>query len=509
MTPSLRWAPSWALGILAIVIISGTALRGLALDTQGYWHDEVYSVAHLQGFDAYLFPGSDLSATEIARPVEDWQRSLAEDRHLETLRRNLVHEGHPPLYQLGLRAWTRIFGISTWGIRSFSLIPGLLSIAVLYILGAHFWDRRIGLVAATITAVSPFQVYFSVEARNYSWAMLLSALSVLAISRFWSTPSRNAPPWMALWWTSVAAASYTHYYAGLYCGALFLLSLPVATSKRQVLYLSIPFLAFVPWLPMLGQQLGLHSDGHWTAGAPGLLESFWGFGTGMLDQLTGVFGSAGDVERAIAATAVLVALALRARKGSDVAIPAGLDRLFLSVPLFALLVVLVDLTTNHHTIMVPRYSSSALPALTLIVVSSVALRPRVGAVLLTLLVTASAIGSIETVRGVRAPKQMLREAAAYIAQQYEDGDVVLATPSGPTMLGIALYLPPNVMLGAVPPEDSQGAAESLAEAGTTVWVVAQRLGVSSELQPQSWLTGSQPVRFVGLDVFRVERDERP
>jgi hypothetical protein len=87
--------------------------------------------------------------------------------------------------------------------------------------------------------------------------------------------------------------------------------------------------------------------------------------------------------------------------------------------------------------------------------------------------------------------------------------VVLATPSGPTMIGMALYLPPHVMLGAVRPEDSRVEAESLAQAGTTVWVVAQRLGVSYELQPQRWFTGTQPVRFAGLDVYRVERDQRP
>ena len=80
----------WTLCLLAFIIISGAALRGAALDTQSYWHDEIYSVAHLYGFDAYLFPGSDLSATEIVKPVEEWLEPLGEERYLETLPRNIL-----------------------------------------------------------------------------------------------------------------------------------------------------------------------------------------------------------------------------------------------------------------------------------------------------------------------------------------------------------------------------------------------------------------------------------
>jgi len=496
-------APSWTVGLLAIVLVSGAVLRGVALDRQGYWHDEIYSVSHLSGFDAYLFPGSDLEATEPVRSVEQWSEDLAERRWAETLPRNLVHEGHPPLYQLALKAWTRVFGTSVWGVRSFSLVPGLVSILILYLLASHFWGRGIGLVAATLTAASPFQVYFSMEARNYTWAILFTALAVLAISQIWSRQSRKTSGWMVLWWLSVMAASYTHYYAGLYCGTLLLLSVGASTRQRA-LHLTVPFLVFVPWLPMLRSQLGLHSESHWTAGAPGFIESISGFVNGMLDQLTGVFGSAGDVERSIAAAALLAALLLRAQVRPTVRIPAGLDRLFLSIPLFALLVVCVDLITNHHTILVPRYSSSALPALTLLVVSSVALRPRIGSVLVVLLCTVNLFGSIETARGLRAPKQMLREAAAYITNEYDDGDVVLVTPSGPTLVGIARYLPSHVMLGSAAPSDARLTAERLAEQGATVWLVTQRLGAAYEMNPQDLLNDKPPVRFVGLDLVRLE-----
>jgi hypothetical protein len=267
-------------------------------------------------------------------------------------------------------------------------------------------------------------------------------------------------------------------------------------------------LVFAPWLFVLRQQLDLHSDTHWTTGAPGFVVSIQGFVNGVLDQLTGVFASATAMDRGVALIVVLAALTMRARSGPNSERPLGLDRVFLSVPVFALLVFFVDALTDHHTILVPRYWSSALPALTLLV-ASLALRPRVGAVFLLLFTGTSMIGSLETARGSRAPKQMLREAAAYVAQRYENGDVVLTTPSGPTLIGLAIYLPSHVMLGASPPEDSQATAEALAQSGTSVWLVAQRLGVSYEMQPPSQSSLGPPVRFSGLDIWHIERNPQP
>ena len=47
---------------LIIVFLIGAVLRVWGINTQGFWHDEIYSLANLNGFDAYLFQGSDLLA---------------------------------------------------------------------------------------------------------------------------------------------------------------------------------------------------------------------------------------------------------------------------------------------------------------------------------------------------------------------------------------------------------------------------------------------------------------
>ena len=68
---------------------------------------------------------------------------------------------HPPLYPSMLYLWLRVFGDSPLVTRFLSVIPGLLLVALTYVVGCRLLSRRVGLVAAGIAAVSPFAIYYS------------------------------------------------------------------------------------------------------------------------------------------------------------------------------------------------------------------------------------------------------------------------------------------------------------------------------------------------------------
>ena len=95
---------------------------------------------------------------------------------------------------------------------------------------------------------------------------------------------------------------------------------------------------------------------------------------------------------------------------------------------------------------------------------------------------------------------MLFEVSSYINQNSTPGDLVIVTPSGPTMMGLAMYLRPETNLTAMP-------AKSLLDfvrrpgrpPGQRIWSVQQRLGIDIE----SWAEPTTPdaksvVRFVGV-----------
>ena len=118
---------------------------------------------------------------------------------------------HPPLYFALLHVWIRLVGDGTVPMRALSLLFGLASVAVLYFAGREL-DRAlarrraasglapvadrfgIGALAALLFALTPFQVYFSVEARPYALLCLgatLLTLACLTIVRGIETPSKR------------------------------------------------------------------------------------------------------------------------------------------------------------------------------------------------------------------------------------------------------------------------------------------------------------------------------
>ena len=59
----------------------------------------------------------------------------------------------------------------------FRLIPGSLSVLLIYKFGKELFNKNAGLIAALIMAVSVFQIKYSQEARTYSLIVFLTLLS--------------------------------------------------------------------------------------------------------------------------------------------------------------------------------------------------------------------------------------------------------------------------------------------------------------------------------------------
>ena len=137
---------------LLLIFVLAFALRAYRLDGQSLWADEGNSAA-LAG-----------------RPFAIIANDAAQDIH-------------PPLYYFCLRVWTRLFGTSEIGLRSLSILWGLLLVAAVYGLGRRAGGEARGLIAALIAAVSPFGVYYAQEARMYIMAAALAGVAGYAAWR--------------------------------------------------------------------------------------------------------------------------------------------------------------------------------------------------------------------------------------------------------------------------------------------------------------------------------------
>jgi hypothetical protein len=130
---------------------------------------------------------------------------------------------------------------------------------------------------------------------------------------------------------------------------------------------------------------------------------------------------------------------------------------------------------------------------------------RIGVAVALCFCTYCAFLSYETATGTRAPRQGLREAAAFPDARRTEGEIVLVTPAGPTLLGLAYYTRPDTMIGGLPASAVPATVASVRAAGHGVWLAVQRLGPEPSFLDGVAGLPSESTHFVALDLVHVPR----
>jgi mannosyltransferase len=214
--------PAWLLGLIAL------ALRLDGLERKSVWFDEAVTYV-----DAHIPPG----------------------QLLESLQQDV----HPPLSYLLYHLWPWLDAGDFW-LRLPSAVLGALAVPVVYV-----WSRRISnqptaLVTACFVALAPLNIDLAQEARMYGLLLLLTALSLLLLDRLLTCPSRTSAVAYAL---IATAMLYTHYYAALLLAAEGAAVLASHRRAWPLLSLGAAAVLFLPWLPVLGLQVGGIASDYW------------------------------------------------------------------------------------------------------------------------------------------------------------------------------------------------------------------------------------------------------
>ncbi len=249
-----RKVESWVRISLLLILVLAAFLRFYRLDAQSLWADEGNSVS-LSG------------------------------RSLPLITAGAAHDIHPPLYYYMLHFWMRLFGSSEFAVRALSALLGTVLVYLTYLLGRHLSNhctcpvrqvQGLGLVAAFLSAISPFQVYYSQEARMYILLAALSALSVYSFIKFLeaeASKTRNPKPetrnqylWAGPYIITTALSLYTHYsfpiviaMENLLYGIWLVISWRQGRVLGRVLRWVVVQLAvvavYLPWLPIAYRQV--------------------------------------------------------------------------------------------------------------------------------------------------------------------------------------------------------------------------------------------------------------
>ncbi len=146
-----------------IITVIGGGIRVLLLDSKGLWLDETFSV---------------------------W---LANHSLVDILQWVARIDQHPPLYYLLLHYWMALVGDSPYSIRLLSVLFGVATIPIIYLIGKRMSGVVMGLIAAVFLAFSPYHIYYAQETRMYTLLTFNAAVAIYALVRLLTDP-RSAQP---------------------------------------------------------------------------------------------------------------------------------------------------------------------------------------------------------------------------------------------------------------------------------------------------------------------------
>ena len=250
--------------VLVAVVLAGLAFRFYHLDYKVFWEDEIIGTVHTMGHTELEIAAASLRLTDAAA-VQRYFRFTPGERYpngpAATVAALAAEDPqHPPLYYVLCRLWVELFGTSVTAIRSLSALFGVLVLPCMYWLCVElFGSKRTAWIAVALVAISPFQVLYSQEAREYTLWSVVTLLLCIAFLRACRIESVAAWAWYC---SAVIVDLYVFPISALVVAGqgVYLLALARGRPGRAfVAYLAcavLGLLAFAPWLALM-----LHSNG--------------------------------------------------------------------------------------------------------------------------------------------------------------------------------------------------------------------------------------------------------
>jgi uncharacterized membrane protein len=267
--------------VLALALALGIFFRFTHLDHQVYWHDENFTSLRISGYNAIevnqeLFNGKVVGLEALQK----YQQPNPNKTIVDTVRSLAIDDSqHPPIYYVFARQWAVIFGPSVTAVRSLSVVFSLLMFPSMYWLcqelfaegGKAAAQRQsanlISGIAIALLALSPFQVLYAQEAREYS---LWSVITLLCGAALLRAMGINTLGTWGLFTVLLTFGLYTQPMMLLVAIAFTLYLLIVERFRINrvtvlgVLSFALAMLAFSPWLNIIAKNWS-QTGANWTA----------------------------------------------------------------------------------------------------------------------------------------------------------------------------------------------------------------------------------------------------
>lgn len=184
-----------------------------------------------------------------------------------TIIEHVSQGNNPPLFELLLHVWIKLFGISETAVRMLPCLFSSLTLLLIYAIGKRFFSVKVAVVASLLFTFSSFELYFAHETRVYSLFMLLSAAAMYAYLQLLKAP--QSKKYSALLVVANTLLIYAHFL-GFFVLFVQLFATLVLKEPRQKLlkrYLvcsGIILLLYAPYIPIfVGRFYASSTQGTW------------------------------------------------------------------------------------------------------------------------------------------------------------------------------------------------------------------------------------------------------
>lgn len=169
-----------------------------------------------------------------------------------------AQDPNPPLYNILIGVWVRLFGVSVFSIRGFAVIFSTGAVLMTFFFSRKFLNVQAGVFASLLLSVSNIHLFYSHDARVYPLVLFLTVTSFYAYLQVLEKP--NVGTFLAVLLVNTALL-YTHYVPVFALFVQFLYSHVYWQKNRKgfrYYYVSqvLVLLLVIPWVVWNQSQMG-------------------------------------------------------------------------------------------------------------------------------------------------------------------------------------------------------------------------------------------------------------
>jgi uncharacterized membrane protein len=253
---TISW--NWMTIFFIVILLLGVYLRFSYLDSKVYWIDEVHTSLRVSGYSRAEFVEQAPRGKIVGIDALQKFQKLTPERNFIAGIKAISSSEHSPLYYGLTRVAMELFGSSIRVTRGVAAVLSLLLFPSIYWLAQELFNSHlISLTVTALVAVSPLQILYGQEAREYSlFAVTIALASAVFLRVIKNQSSINHTKKLSWFWYSLTIA------LGLYTHLLFILVmiahgiyLFIITNfqwgkllKKYVFATGLGVLLFLPWI---------------------------------------------------------------------------------------------------------------------------------------------------------------------------------------------------------------------------------------------------------------------